>query len=263
MSIFKRISDMVRSNVNDILDKTEDPRKLLEQTILDMEGEHKKARQKLLDSITLVKQTEKQAQTLRAQATDWEAKAMAALKANNDDLARKALQEKQSSDSMALEAETGVAQQKQSTEDLKVQIKGLEDKIQEAKRKKDELISRLNVADMQKKQANMLGGGNGNAVKDNSAFDTFDRMANKIENSEAEAEARTELLGGKGPELDVELKKITAQQTADEALLALKAKMNPPATPTAPVASTAPVTTDPKAAAIDDELEALKKKLQG
>jgi phage shock protein A len=261
VSIFKRISDMVRSNVNDALDKAEDPRKILEQTILDMEGEHKKARQKLLDSMTLVKQTEKQAQTLRTQANDWEQKAMAALKAGNEELARKALQEKQSSETMATEAETGVAQQKQSTEDLKAQIKNLEEKIEDAKRKKDELIQRLNAAEMQKKQAAIVSGTTPNAVNDSSAFDTFNRMVDKIENTEAEAEARKELLGTKGPEFDQELSKITKQQSADDALAALKAKMTggpATATPAAPAA-----TPDPKAAAIDGELEALKKKLQG
>jgi phage shock protein A len=60
MSIFKRISDVVRSNVNSALDAAEDPRKVLEQTILDMEGEHKKAKQKLLESMTLLKQVEKE-----------------------------------------------------------------------------------------------------------------------------------------------------------------------------------------------------------
>ena len=60
MSIFKRISNVVRSNVNSALDAAEDPRKVLEQTILDMEGEYKRAKQKLLESMTLLKQTEKQ-----------------------------------------------------------------------------------------------------------------------------------------------------------------------------------------------------------
>jgi phage shock protein A len=260
VSIFKRIGDLVRSNVNDALEKAEDPRKILEQTILDMEGEHKKARQKLLESITLVKQTEKQAVTYRTQAADWEAKAMAALKAGNEELARKALQEKQTTESMAAEAESGVAAQKQSSEDLKVQIKNLEDKIGDAKRKKDELISRLNAAEMQKKQAAIVGGTTTSAVTDAGAFDTFNRMVEKIENSEAEADARKELLGTKSPEVDMELAKITKQQTADDALAALKAKMSASSAPP-PAAAAAPA--DPKAGAIDDELEALKKKLQG
>lgn len=260
MSIFKRISDLVKSNVNDALDKAEDPRKVLEQTILDMEGDHRKAKQKLLESMTLTKQTEKQAENMRKTAVDWEQKAMAALKAGNEELARTALGEKQKTEELAAEAEAGVAAQRQSTEDLKAQIKGLEDKIAEAKRKKDELIARLNAADMQKKQAAVVSGTSTSAVTDNAAFDTFNRMVEKIENTEAEADARRELLGDKAPEVDAELKKLTAQQTADDALNALKAKMNAGAS-TTPAAAAKPA--DPKAGAIEDELAALKAKLGG
>jgi phage shock protein A len=259
MSIFKRISDVVRSNVNSALDAAEDPRKVLEQTILDMEGEHKKAKQKLLESMTLLKQVEKQAVTYKATGAEWEQKAMAALKAGSDELARSALGEKQKFDTMAMEAETGVMTQKASTESLKDQIIGLEKKIEEAKSKKDELIARLNAADMKKKQSSLNGGGS--AVNDASAFDTFDRMVNKIENTEAEVEARAELSGAAmSPQFDAELQKITKAQAGDDALAALKAKMaasstTPAAAPAAPAA--------PAGNAVDDELARLKAKLQG
>ncbi len=263
MSIFKRISNVVRSNVNSALDAAEDPRKVLEQTILDMEGEYKKAKQKLLESMTLVKQTEKQADTYRKTAADWEQKAMAALKAGSDDLARSALGEKAKFDAMATEAENGVAAQKASTDQLKEQIVGLERKITEAKSKKDELIARLNSADMLKKQAAIASGtGGGSAVSDAGAFDTFDRMVAKIENSEAEVEARAELnglTGGANPEIDMQLKKLTEKQTGEDALSALKAKMA--ASSSAPPASSA-TPPPPGGAAIDDELAKLKAKLQ-
>jgi len=261
VSIFKRLGDLVRSNVNEALDKAEDPRKVLEQTILDMEGDHKTAKQKLLESMTLLKQTEKQADNMRKTAADWEQKAMAALKANSEELARTALGEKQKTEELANEATAGVAAQKQSTEDLKGQIKMLEEKIGEAKRKKDELIARLNAADMTKKQAAIRAGTapGANAVGDTNAFDTFNRMVEKIENTEAEAEARHELLGEKSPEIDMELKKITEKQTGDDALAALKAKMSAGSSP--PPAAAKPA--DPKAGAIEDELAALKAKLGG
>jgi phage shock protein A len=262
VSIFKRISDLVKSNVNDALDKAEDPRKVLEQTIIDMEADHKKARQKLLESMTLVKQTERQAENMRKSALDWESKAMAALKAGNEDLARTALAEKQKTEELAAEAENGVLAQKASTESLKGQIKDLEEKIVEAKRKKDELLARLNAADMTKKQAALAGGtaGSASAVGDNAAFDTFNRMVEKIENSEAEGEARRELMGDRAPEVDMELKKLSAQQTADDALAALKAKMSGGA---ATSSTSAAKPADPKAGAIEDELAALMAKLGG
>ncbi len=256
MSIFKRISDVVRSNVNSAIDAAEDPRKVLEQTILDMEGEHKKARQKLLESMTLLKQQEKMTETYKKQAVDWEHKAMAALKAGNEDLARSALGEKTKVDALAAESEAGVAAQKGANEQLKGQIVALERKIEEAKGKKDELIARLNAADMKKKQASMTSGG---ATSDSTAFDTFDRMVAKIETSEAEVEARHELLGSKAPEIDAELAKLTSAQQGDDALAALKAKMG--STTTSPAAAST-ATTAP-ASPIDDELAKLKARLGG
>ncbi len=264
MSIFKRFSDLVRSNVNSALDQAEDPRKVLEQTILDMEGEHKKAKQKLLESMTLLKTTEKQAETLKRSAADWEQKAIAALKANSEDLARQALTEKQKAEDLSGRTLGEVELQKASTEQLKVQIKQFEDKIGEAKRRKDEMIARLNAADMQKKQAAIASGTapGASAVTASSAFDTFNRMVEKIENSEAEAEARTELMGAKAPEVDAQLSKLSQAQSADDALNALKAKMSPSTAPTAtPPAEAKPA--DGKAAAIDDELAALRAKLGG
>lgn len=261
MSIFKRISDVVRSNVNSALDAAEDPRKVLEQTIIDMEGEHKKAKQRLLETMTLLKQVEKQTEGYKKQGVEWEQKAMAALKAGSDELARTALGEKQKVDALAIEAETQVISQKAANESLKEQIVGLERKIEEAKSKKDELIARLNAADMKKKQASMANG-TGSAVADATAFDTFDRMVNKIENTEAEVEARRELAGDSiAPGFDAELNKITKAQAGDDALAALKAKMAASSTPPAS-ATPAPAATPAAASAVDDELAKLKAKLQ-
>jgi phage shock protein A len=255
VSIFKRISDVVRSNVNSAIDAAEDPRKVLEQTIIDMEGEHKKAKQKLLESMTLLKQAEKQTEKYKKEGPEWEFKAMAALKAGNDDLARTALSEKAKVDAMASESEANVTVSKAANEGLKEQIIGLERKIEEAKGKKDELIARLNAADMKKKQASMAGGGS--AASDSTAFDTFDRMVNKIENSEAEVEARQELMGT-SPAVDFELQKLAKAQAGEDALAALKAKMGASAaTPAAAPAAAA------GGSAIDDELAKLKAKLGG
>ncbi|MCC7070960.1 MAG: PspA/IM30 family protein [Deltaproteobacteria bacterium] len=264
MSIFKRFSDLVRSNVNSALDQAEDPRKVLEQTIIDMEGEHKKAKQKLLESMTLLKTTEKQAEGLKKSAADWEAKAIAALKANSEDLARQALAEKQKAEELSTRTAGEVEAQKVSTEQLKSQIKQFEEKIGEAKRRKDEMIARLNAADMQKKQAAIASGTapNTSALSSSNAFDTFNRMVEKIENSEAEAEARSELLGVKAPEVDAQLAKLSQAQSADDALNALKAKMTTSTTPTAAPAGDAKPA-DPKASAIEDELAALRAKLGG
>lgn len=267
MSLLKRLGNLIRSNVNDALDKAEDPRKILEQTILDMVEEHKNAKKRLVETLTLQKQAERQLETYRKASTDWEAKAMAALKQGNEDLARQALAEKTKSDDLVREAELGVEQQKAYTEELKKSLTQLDAKISEAKGKRDELLARLSAAEMKKKQADIrqgVGAGN-NAVSDSSAFDTFERMVAKIENSEAEIEARKELLGATAdPTALAELDKQIKAETADDELERLKAKMaGANGGASAAPASTSDAPAEPAASAIDDELAKLRQKLEG
>jgi phage shock protein A len=260
MSIFKRFTNVIRSNVNDVLDKAEDPKKILDQTILDMEGEHKKAKKMLLETLTMQKQAAKQLEQYKAQSTDWESKAMAALKNGSEDLARQALAKKTEVDGLIPEAQQGLQQQESYTAELKVSVQRLEEKIGEAKSKRDELVARMNAADMKKKQAE--GSASKDFTSESTAFDTFDRMVEKIENKEAEIEARSELFGDDDAnaamaDLETELKK----SSADDELEALKARMAadgkaPPPKPATPAAD------DDKASAIEDELAALRKKLE-
>lgn len=268
MSLIKRLSNLIRSNVNDALDKAEDPRKILEQTILDMVEEHKNAKKRLVETLTLQKQAERQLETYKKASADWEAKAMAALKQGNEDLARHALAEKSKSDDLLREAELGVEQQKGYTEELKKSLTMLDSKINEAKGKRDELIARLSAAEMKKKQADIRSGvgAGADATADSSAFDTFERMVAKIENSEAELEARKELLGDTAdPAALAELEKQIKAESADDALEALKAKMasNGGGTTSSAPASTTPAAAGPAASQIDDELAKLRQKLEG
>jgi phage shock protein A len=262
MSLFKRIGNLVRSNVNDMLDKAEDPKKILDQTIIDMQGEQKKAKGMLLETMTLLKQTEKQTETYRKQSVEWEQKAMIALKGGDENLARHALTEKQNHEDLANESEAGTTTHRAHVEELKQNLTVLEQKIEEAKKKRDELVARLNAAEMKKKQADIHSGGSAkDSVNDASAFDTFERMVGKIENQEAEVEARAELSGSKSAEIDFELKKKLDAQNAEDALSALKAKMaGGAATTSAPAAAAVP---DAKASAIEDELAKLRAKLDG
>jgi len=263
MSLFKRIGDLVRSNVNDMLDKAEDPKKILDQTIIDMQGEHKKAKTMLLETMTLLKQAEKQTETYKKLSVEWEQKAMIALKGGDENLARHALTEKTNHEDLARESEAGTTTHRAHVEELKSNLSTLEQKIEDAKKKRDELVARLNAAEMKKKQAVINQGGSPkDSVNDASAFDTFERMVGKIENQEAEVEARAELMGNKAAEVDFELKKKLEAQNADDALAALKAKMAAGGGATA-APSTTKAAPDPKAGAIEDELAKLRAKLEG
>ena len=119
MGLLKRISNVIRSNVNDLIDQAEDPRKIIEQTIADMQAEEKKVKGKLVEVMALLKKTEAGAEQAATKAQEWEQRAMQAVKAGNDDLARKALEEKQNCDAIAEENRAGVAQQQTYVEELK------------------------------------------------------------------------------------------------------------------------------------------------
>jgi len=264
MSVIKRISDLVRSNVNDVLDRAEDPRKILDQTILDMQTEHKKAKKMLLETMTLLKTAEKQTEKYEAASHEWEQKAMAALKGGNEELARSALTEKQKAADLAVEARDGVEGQRKYVDELKAQLGALDSKIEEAKKKRDELIARMQAAEMKKKQVDArTGDGPGtDYVNESNAFDTFNRMVDKIENSEAEVAARAELMGDHDPVAELELQKTLEAHSADEALAALKAKMGS-SDSAIPAAAPTPAADDGKSDAIEDELAKLRAKLDG
>lgn len=265
MSILKRMGNVIRSNVNDILDKAEDPKKILDQTILDMQGDHKTAKKALVETLAMLKQAEKQSEGFQASAAEWEQKAMIALKAGNEDLARQSLEKKQKAEESYTESTQGLAQQRAQVDQLKSNLKLLENKINEAKSKRDELLARLQAADMKKKQAAIQSGDapGSNAVQDSSAFDTFNRMVDKIENTESIVEARSELSESLGhsqelENLDAEMK----EQSADAELARLKAKLEGESgsgAQTTPTEAQPPA--DEKADAIEDELAKLRAKL--
>ena len=268
MSILKRMGNVIRSNVNDILDKAEDPKKILDQTILDMQGDHKSAKKALVETLALLKQAEKQNETFQSQASEWEQKAMIALKAGNEDLARQSLEKKQKAEESFAESSKGLADHRAQVDSLKSNLKLLESKINEAKSKRDELVARLQAADMKKKQAAIQSGDapGSNAIQDSSAFDTFNRMVDKIENTESIVEARSELSEALGQSQDLaNLDEEIKEQSADAELARLKAQLDgesgsSASSSSAPVESEKPEGDD-KADAIEDELAKLRAKL--
>ena len=162
------------------------------------------------------------------QAAEWEQKAMRAVMAGRDDLAAQALQRH----TEHAEAVTGYQEQweaqKASVDQLKESLRRLQSKIDEAQRKKNLLIARAKRAEAQKKIAQAMGG-----ISDSGAFDTFDRMAAKVDQIEATAEASTQLQAEmEGTDLEAEIKALDSPSD-DAALLALKQKMGMLPKPTA------------------------------
>jgi phage shock protein A len=220
MAIFSRLGTLLKSNVNDAISKAEDPEKMLNQMLLDMQQQMVEAKKQVAVAIADEKRLQKQFEQEKTLAVDWEKKAMLAIKAGNDELAKQALLRKTEHEKLAIGYEQQWAAQKASVDQLKGALQTLNTKIEEAKRKKNLLVARAKRAEAQKTIAETLDG-----ISSTSAFDTMSRMEERISKKEAEAQATYELAEAtSGDDLQ---KKFDALQTveADDALAALKAKM--------------------------------------
>jgi phage shock protein A len=222
MGIFSRLGTLIKSNLNDLISRAEDPQKMLNQIVLDMQNQLVEAKKQVAVSIADEKRLKKQLDEQNELSKEWERKAMLAVRASDDALAREALRRKGEHDAQIVEFAKQWELQKTAVDKLKEQLRTLNEKIEEAKRKKNILIARQKRAEAQRAIQDTMRG-----LSDTSAFDTFDRMAQRVDQIEAEAEAATEL-GGEltGDTLTEKFKALEATGGgADHALAELKAKM--------------------------------------
>ena len=221
MGIFSRLATLIKSNLNDLISKSEDPEKMLNQIVLDMNTQLVEAKKQVASSIADEKRLAKQYEQEAANAAEWERRAMTALRAGNEELAKEALARKKEHDQLAQTFKDQWQKQKQSVESLKRALRMLNDKIEEAKRKKNVLLARKKRAEALKAIQETMHG-----LKDASAFETFDRMATKIDQLEAEAEAQADLQEEyTGDVLASKFQSLERGAGAEDDLLALKRKM--------------------------------------
>ena len=221
MGIFSRLAQLIKSNINDLISNSEDPEKMLNQVVLDMNTQLVEAKKQVASSIADEKRLAKQAEQEVANAAEWERRAMMALRAGNEQLAREALSRKKEHDTLAQTFKDQWQKQKDAVDKLKQALRLLNDKIEEAKRKKNVLVARKKRAEAQKAIQETMSG-----LKDQSAFETFDRMSQKIDQLEAEAEAGEELAEEyTGDVLASKFNNLEKAAGADDELLALKQKM--------------------------------------
>ncbi|MFP4484737.1 MAG: PspA/IM30 family protein [Spirochaetaceae bacterium] len=188
MGIFERFRRLVQSNLNDMISKAEDPEKMLNQLITDMNQQLIESKKSVASAIADEKKIERQMNQSREQAQEWERKAMLAVRAGKDDLAKEALARKREMEKYAGEYKEQLDQQHESVEKLKTALRGLQQKIEEAQRKKNLLVARSKRVEAQKRLQGTLSG-----MSDTSAFEAFDRMSQKMDQLEAENEAMEEL----------------------------------------------------------------------
>ncbi len=221
MGLFKRAVDVIRSNINDLISKAEDPEKMLNLIIQDMKEHFNKAKQDVAVAIADEKRLKAQYENAVREAQKWQEKAVLALKNGREDLAREALMRKNEQQQLAQGFKEQWEKQKQMVDALKNQLRQLKMKIEEAERKKNLLIARQKRAEAQKRIQSVMAN-----ISDTSAFDTFSRMAEKVEKMEAEAEATAELNAEiSGTSLEDEFAALEAGSSVDDELAALKAQL--------------------------------------
>ena len=188
MGIFDRFKRVVKSNLNDLISKAENPEKMLNQLIIDMNEQLIESKKSVASAIADDKKLERVLNQNLSQGTEWERKARLALKAGKEDLAKEALLRKQEYDGLAVQYKEQWQAQHESVEKLKQSLRGLQQKIEEAQRKKNLLIARAKRAEAQKRIQSTIGN-----MADNSAFSAFDKMAAKVDQIEAEVDAMAEI----------------------------------------------------------------------
>jgi len=223
MGIFDRMKTVISSNINDMINKAENPEKMLNQLVIDMNQQMIESKKAVAMAIADEKKLERELIEQKRLSEDWERKAVIAVKASRDDLAKEALVRKQEAETYYLQLKPQWEAQKVSVEKLKDTLRQLQNKIDEASRKKNILIARAKRAEAQEKIQKTLASVSGNT----SAFETFDRMAKKVDELEARADAQVELADlSQTASLDKEFAKLESSGAGADLLLEeLKRKM--------------------------------------
>jgi phage shock protein A len=249
MGLLDRLSRVVRANLNDLVSKAEDPEKILEQAVNDMQEDLIQLRQAVARAIAEQRQTEQKSLKEQAEANKWEQRAKLALSKGDEALAREALKQKKAYSETATVLKNQLDQQTVQVDTLRRNLIALESKISEAKTKKNMLQARAKAAKANEDLQRTVSG-----IGTGSSMAAFERMEEKVLQMEAKSQAIGEL-GGMG--IEAEFAKLEAGSDVEDELAMLKASMSP-STQSLPAATTASQPADP---VVDAELEDLRKKI--
>lgn len=222
MGILSRFINVVRANMNAMLNRAEDPTKMLEQTLVDLDVAYRKAKEQVARSLADRKRLEKSLMDQQKEVKRWSERAVKAVEKQDDDLAREALLRKNEHTKIAAQFEGELAAHTTNVDRLKESLKELEDKIAEIRRKKNLLISKQRRAEAQDKIYQTIEG-----AQNAGALDTIQRMEEKIEDMSALADARHDLSKEfSGDSLEQRFEKLGAGDAdVDKELLEIKQKL--------------------------------------
>jgi phage shock protein A len=221
MGIMDRMATVVRSNLNHLINKAEDPEKMLDQILIQMRQQLVEAKREVAVAIADEKRLGAQLEAELEQIREWERRATMAVQKGEDELAREALRRKADHEQIAIGYKKQWDAQKASTENLKNALRALSQKIEEAGRKKNLLVARQKRAEAQKHIHEVMTG-----LSDTSAFESFDRMASKVEQTEAQANAAVEISQElSGETIEQRFRALESSTDVEQELHALKAKV--------------------------------------
>ncbi len=221
MGLLERVSTLIRANINDMVDRAEDPEKMIKQVILDMENQYLQVKTQVAVSIADQHMLEKKLRENEEAGKDWMRKAETAVDKGQDDLARSALDRFQTSRKLAQSYREQVDDQKMQVETLKGALVKLEQKLEEAKSKRDLLLARHRRSVALGKAARAQ-----TVLGDNSKGATFDRLKDRVHQTEAVATAEVELLTD---DVGEKLTRLDRDAEVDRLLADLKARRSLPA----------------------------------
>jgi phage shock protein A len=218
MSLMERVSTLVRANLNDLIDKAENPEKLLKQIVLDMENQLLQVKTQVAIAIADQHLLEKKQKENEDKIAEWNRKAELAVNKNQDDLARAAIERSLQYKQLASSFAQQVADQKLQVETLKNGLNKLQQKLEEARSKTEVLLAQHRRARTLVKAADAHGhSGNGGTEAN------FDRMQRKVMHTEAIGQAKTELMAEEG-DLEGRLARLEKEDEINRILQELKAK---------------------------------------
>jgi phage shock protein A len=216
MAILDRMARLIRANINDLLDRAEDPEKMLNELMREMETNIRDARVQVANMIAQEKEIEAELQDAQRESREWERRAELAVTSSKDDLAREALRRKRDSESIATVYATQLSSQQEMVTKLKQQLKMLEAKYNEAESKRDVLIARHRASQAQRQMTETLS-----TLPGLDSFSELDRMEKRIRTEESRTQALGEL---QGEDLDWRFAELDRDEDIEAELAALKAR---------------------------------------
>lgn len=258
MNMFERFSRVAKANVNEILNKWEDPEKVMNQAVEDLNKDLVKVRQSYAEVMATQKRMAKQKEEAERLTEEWLNRAQLALQKDDEELAREALSRKQQSAEQAASLTIQLETQDESLASLYESMQQLESRITEAKGMREQYVARARTAQTTTKVNDMLSG-----MGTENAMSAFDRMKDKVENMESQAEVSQALTGASADlSLESKFKELEGTNDLDDELAALKMNILPggeaPKQLSGDVAASAPA-----GGAMEDELEKLKREMDG